>query len=176
MIPLEKAKGVAKELVDLLQPHFELIKVVGSVRRQKPLVNDIDLVAIPGMVDPRAVLAMLPVEIVRSGPKLAAFKFQGVDIDLYYATPETWGTLLLIRTGPKESNIRLCTLAQNRGWKLKASGEGLFDSGGTRIAGDTEESIFRALGLRYEEPEARGKGEYFQGGSHDTSKRPNDPC
>ncbi len=156
MIPLKKAEEVAAELVGMLRPHFEQIEVAGSVRRRKPYVNDIDLVAIPGMADPRAVLGMLPVEIVRSGPKLAAFKFKGVDVDIYYATPETWGTLLLIRTGSKESNIRLCTLAQNKGWKLKASGDGLFDSGGTRIAGDTEESIFRALGLPYEPPEARG--------------------
>lgn len=156
MFLLKKAEEVAAELVELLRPHFERIMVAGSIRRRKPYVNDIDLVAIPGIMHPRAVLTTLPVEIIRSGPKLAAFKFKGINVDIYYATPQTWGTLLLIRTGSKESNIRLCTLAQNKGWKLKANGDGLFNSGGTRIAGDTEESIFRALGLPYEPPEARG--------------------
>lgn len=156
MIPLEKADRIAKEVLELLDPHFELVSVAGSVRRRKAFVNDIDLVAIPGMMAPRAVISLLPVKIIRNGPKLATFEFQGIKFDIYYATPETWGTLLLIRTGPKESNIRLCTIAKNRGWKLRANGEGLFDSGGTRIAGDTEESIFRALGVPYQPPEARG--------------------
>lgn len=156
MIPLEQADRIAKDVLDLLGPHFELVSVAGSVRRRKQFVNDIDLVAIPGMSSPRAILQMLPVLIVRSGPKLARFKFKGIDIDIYYASPQTWGTLLLIRTGSVEHNIMLCNKALARGWKLRASGEGLFDSGGTRIAGDDEESIFRALGLPYREPWERG--------------------
>ncbi|MBA7669483.1 hypothetical protein ES703_77614 [subsurface metagenome] len=67
---------------------------------------------------------------------------------------ETWATLLLIRTGSKESNIRLATLAQKKGWRLKANGEGLFNEG-QRIAGDTEESIYEALELPYQRPEER---------------------
>ena len=135
----------------MLRPHFERIEVAGSVRRRKPYVNDVDLVAIPGLVAPDAVLRML-FKVGRSGAKLGMFEFKGIDFDVYYAAPQTWGTLLLIRTGSKEHNIRLCNKALARGWKLKANGEGLFNSGGTRVAGDTEESIFRALGLPYKEP------------------------
>lgn len=153
MIPLEKALEVAGEMVHLLDYYFDRVEVVGSVRRRKPWVNDVDLVAIPREhLEPRAVLQLLQVKIVRSGPKMATFEFKGVRLDIYYATAETWGTLFLIRTGSKESNIRLCTAAQNKGWKLKANGEGLFDSGGTRIAGDDEASIFRALGLPFKQP------------------------
>jgi DNA polymerase/3'-5' exonuclease PolX len=153
MIPLEKAVEIANEVAAKLSPYCERIEIAGSIRRRKLLPEDIDIVLIPKEGwNMRAVLPSLFTGIKKSGPKLAEFMFKGVDVDLYYATPETWGTLLLIRTGPKELNIHLCTLAQNRGWKLKASGEGLFDSGGTRIAGDDEHSIFRALGLRYEEP------------------------
>lgn len=55
----------------------------------------------------------------------------GIGIDIYVATPETWATLLLIRTGSKENNIRLCSLAKRKGWHLKANGDGLFDEPAT---------------------------------------------
>jgi len=42
------------------------------------------------------------------------------------------------------------------GWHLAASGEGLFNEKGERVAGDTEESIYEALGLAYQRPEERG--------------------
>jgi DNA polymerase (family 10) len=89
----------------------------------------------------------------------------GLMLDIYIATPETWATLLLIRTGSKEHNIRLCSLAKQKGMYLKADGQGLFkannpnpikeDPGWERIAGDTELSIFEALGLPYKRPEER---------------------
>ena len=46
-------------------------------------------------------------------------------------------------------------IAQRRGWHLKANGDGLFNHHGNRMAGDTEESIFEALGVPYQEPEER---------------------
>ena len=81
---------------------------------------------------------------------------ENITVDIYLATPATWATLLLIRTGSAESNIRLSGLAKSKGWHLKASGEGLFDEDDNRIAGDTEESIFSALGIPYLEPNERG--------------------
>lgn len=151
---LGEAQAIATEVVQLLEPYSERVEVVGSVRRQKPSPNDIDIVLIP-KVDMRSVIPELFTDVKLNGPKLAHFTYKGIQVDLYYAAEETWGTLLLIRTGPKQSNIDLCTRARNKGWKLYASGDGLFDSGGTRIAGDTEESIFRALGLGYIPPERR---------------------
>ena len=79
-----------------------------------------------------------------------------IQIDLYFAEPETWATLLLIRTGSTENNIRLATRAKELGWHLAASGDGLFNENGERIAGDTEISIYNALGLPWQRPEERG--------------------
>jgi len=79
-----------------------------------------------------------------------------IPLDIYFATPETFATLLLIRTGSVESNIRLAARAKKRGWRLAARGGGLFNERGERIAGDTEESIYEALGVPYQEPWERG--------------------
>ena len=155
---LEKARAIADEVIKRLCPYCSRIEVAGSIRRKKPQPRDIDLVLIPA--DPwnleHEVLALArPFQPALSGEKLKRFNYNGAQIDLYYASPETWATLLLIRTGSTENNIRLCSLAKQRGWRLAASGDGLFDENGRRIAGDTERSIYKALGLPFMEPRER---------------------
>jgi len=152
LMDLERAKAIAAEVIAKLAPYCQRIEVAGSVRRCKAFPVDIDIVLIPSD------LWNLSSEVMRLGPakmsggKLKRVNYKGVQVDLYFATPEIWATLLLIRTGSKENNIRLCTLAKKRGWHLAASGDGLFDENGLRVAGDSEESIYKALGLPYQEP------------------------
>jgi len=158
---LELAKGqeIAAEVIEHLSPYCQRIEVGGSIRRQKAIVHDIDIVLIPSdawNLEGEVLALALPFQPKLGGDKLKRFDYKGAQIDLYYASPETWATLLLIRTGSKESNIRLCSKAKRAGWHLAASGAGLFDCTGQRVAGDTEESIYKALGLPYQRPEERG--------------------
>ncbi len=149
---LEKAQQIAAEVVKVLAPYCSRIEVAGSIRRRKPLVNDIDIVLIPS--DPwnlTGEIARLGA-VTAHGAKIQRVQHQGAWIDLYMATPETWATLLLIRTGSKENNIRLCSLAKRKGWHLFADGSGLFNENGSRVAGDSEKSIYEALGLLYQDP------------------------
>ncbi|GAI97127.1 unnamed protein product, partial [marine sediment metagenome] len=95
-------------------------------------------------------------QLKMSGAKILRLMVGSIGVDIYVADEHTWATLLLIRTGSAGNNIRLSTLAKKRGWHLAASGDGLFDENGQRIAGDTEESIYQALGLHYREPKERG--------------------
>lgn len=46
-IPLREAGPLAESLRHALEPYCERIEVAGSIRRHRPLVNDIELVAIP---------------------------------------------------------------------------------------------------------------------------------
>ena len=153
---LGRAKTIAEEVIKRLSPYCQRIEVAGSVRRGKPVVADIDFVLIAS--DPwnltHEIMGLGPARL--SGDKLKRVNYKGVQLDFYFATPETWATLLLIRTGSKENNIRLASLAKKKGWHLAASGEGLFNENGERIAGDSEESIYEALRLPYEAPEERG--------------------
>jgi len=149
---LEKAKAIAERVKALLEPVCWEVVVAGSIRRRRPLVNDIDLVLVPK--DRYAVDSILMTlgKVKMSGMKMARVQMDSISLDVYYATPETLATLLLIRTGSAENNIKLCTIAKNRGWHLSASGDGLFNEKRERIAGDSEESIYEALGVPYQEP------------------------
>lgn len=158
---LEEAKLIAERVKEFLTPYCERIEIAGSVRRRKPEVNDIDIVLIE---KPEAALTINYAiahigTMLKDGPKIKQLWYTEnqtlIAVDLYLATPATWPTLLFIRTGSKENNIRLASLARRKGWHLKANGDGLFDEDGNRVAGDTEESIYEALAIPYQEPEER---------------------
>lgn len=152
---LEEAQKIAAEVIKRLSPYCQRIEAAGSVRRQKPFPRDVDIVLIPSNawnLEGEVLALARPFQPKMRGEKLKRLDYKGTQIDLYYASPKTWATLLLIRTGSKENNIRLCSLAKKRGWHLAASGDGLFDETGERVAGDSEESIYGALGLPYQEP------------------------
>ena len=154
-IALERAQKVAAAVVKLLSPHCQRIEVAGSIRRRSPWVNDIDIVLVPndGWNLHREIMRLGTVKM--SGSKIMRVMVGDIQVDFYIASLETWATFFLIRTGSKENNVRLCTLARKRGWHLSLSGNGLFDEKGQRIAGDTEKSIFEALELPYQPPERR---------------------
>lgn len=149
---LERAKTVAGEVIERLYPYCQRIEVAGSVRRQKPQVRDIDLVLIPSdawnLV--HEIMGLGPTR--SSGAKIMRVLYNGTQVDIYFANEAIWATLLLIRTGSAQNNIRLATLAKKRGWHLAASGDGLFNEDGQRIAGDSERSIYEALEVPYQEP------------------------
>ncbi|MBA7683403.1 hypothetical protein ES703_91767 [subsurface metagenome] len=153
---LERAQRTAEAVIKRLAPYCKKIEVAGSIRRKRPWPKDIDLVLIPNdLWNFHAELTKLG-QLKMSGMKIMRLMVGSAQVDIYVADEDTWATLLLIRTGSAENNIRLATLAKKRGWRLAASGDGLFDENGRRIAGDTEESIYEALGLPYQEPEERG--------------------
>jgi DNA polymerase/3'-5' exonuclease PolX len=161
-ISLLRARTLAEGVEKRLAPYCKLaadgkpyIEVAGSIRRRRPWVHDVDVVLIPG--DSwnlyQEILALCrPFKPKPDGPKIKSFVVSGVPVDIYIADEKSWATLLLIRTGSARNNKRLCYLAQDRGWQLRADGSGLFNEKEERIAGDTELSIFRALGLGYQEP------------------------
>ena len=171
---LEDAKFLAEKVCLVLQPLCDEIEVAGSVRRGKSEVGDVDIVALPKAVDlpgglcgvvkvdPSTVWKnLIPKALVKSGLKLEVsgkelhrFSFpSGLQVDVYRARPETWGVILLIRTGSKEHNVKLCTLARSKGLMLSAS-QGVIENHNI-VACRTEEGIFSALGLKFVEPKDR---------------------
>ena len=152
---LKTAKILAGSIVTILEPHCQRIEIVGSIRRQRPKVKDIDLLLIPLNQGQLLYALQTMMGVIKPGRgKLIRCQTLDTQVDIYIATPETWATLLLIRTGSASHNIKLCSIARAKGLKLHADGSGVTREGG-RSSGDTEESIFAALGMPYIPPEQR---------------------
>lgn len=162
---LKIAEEIADQVVEKLKPFCSRIQVAGSIRRHRPFINDVDICLIPS--DPWGLNTFLPTmgRLVKNGPLIKRLSMPAAEIDIYVTTLDNWATLLLIRTGSAAHNRYLCGLAKSKGMHLHADGSGLFmvsargceDIVETRIAGDTEASIFRSLGLKYKEPQEREK-------------------
>ena len=150
---LQQAETTAKNFLSEIKEFCERIVIAGSIRRKKPEVNDIDIVLIPRQREHliQRIRKISRVEV--QGKKLIRTEYSNVQIDAYFATEETWGILLLVRTGSKEHNIKLCQHAINKGMKL-SSEKGLMKDGKV-IASKTEEEVFQALGMDYVEPGER---------------------
>jgi DNA polymerase (family 10) len=75
-----------------------------------------------------------------------------MQVDLRVIAEESYGAALHYFTGSKAHNIAIRQIAQKRGLKINEYG---VYRGKTRIAGESEESVYRAVGLPYIPPELR---------------------
>jgi DNA polymerase/3'-5' exonuclease PolX len=178
MFPDSFARGIAELFVNDIKDTCEQIEIVGSLRRQKYAVNDIDIIVIPKFIqEDDETLFGEPVQTNLLDRRLSQFCFKGtlsleangpkikrfiksvdgedVPIDIYISNKDTWWTLMLIRTGSKNHNIMLAKRAIEMHMQLKADGTGLLSPGGSIIPIGSEEHIFEHLNLPYRIPEDR---------------------
>jgi len=161
-----EVETLALEIISAIEPYCLRAQIAGSIRRRKDTVNDIDIVVEPKLQSWIQIIKEIRREFdavtEKQGAKLATLyvpftskQDQGyVQVDLYRASKNTWGILLLIRTGSAKHNIYLCNLAIKKGYRLAYS-KGLLNEKGEIIASKTERHVFQALGLDYISPEDR---------------------
>ncbi len=135
---------------------FERVELVGSFRRMKDTIGDLDILAVSG--DPPAgYAAFLGLEeitgiIVRGESKVSVTLDAGINCDFRIFDEESFGAAMQYFTGSKQHNIRLRDLAISRGMKLNEYG--LFMGEG-RVAGRTEDEVYASLGMQLVPPELR---------------------
>ena len=127
-----------------------LVRAAGSIRRCTTTVRDVDLVIVGWT--PRIAGATKDIVFVSGGDLRQVWDVNGVQVDLYITTPQSFGATLLYATGPKAFNLRMRAKAKDRGWKL--SRWGLWD-GDELLEGESEKAIFDKLGMPYLKPENR---------------------
>ncbi len=156
-------------------------EVAGSIRRWRATIGDVD--ALASTETPEAVVEAFLAwdsidDEIESGPAKASVRVGDVRVDLRVVAPEEFGSALQYFTGSKAHNVRLRNYAIDRGMKLNeygafdvseaqrasdsrtASDENVDDPDagqrvGERVAGETEESMYEALGLPWMPPELR---------------------
>lgn len=144
---LSQAIPLAEKIKEALSPACERIEIAGSVRRRKATVGDIEIVAIPTFIPDMAAqlslfggppklvsaLDMLLERLARVKPNftrgdkngdchknfLAEISEDGtqVGIDLFICTPENWGYIFALRSGPDDFN-RAWVTQQRKGGLL----------------------------------------------------------
>jgi len=165
-LDLKTAEGIAGIVVSLTDAWCKKIEVVGSIRRKRPEIHDIDLVVLTyeddnnehwkGLKD--SMITMAGVKVVLNGDEVFRTLLpleggQWVQVDFYRAKPETYGVHKLIRTGSAEFNIYLAKLAIKKGMRLHYS-KGLVKDGEV-VAGENENGVLHALELPWIPPELR---------------------
>lgn len=176
---LEVARRIFAELKEWCEPGY--CKAVGSLRRQKPFVSDIEFLFVPlvketqeGFFDKRTVNlveAYLESKLASGefakrpnvnghfawGPKnkLAIDTASRIPLDLFTTTKENWWVSLVIRTGSKETNLKLTTGAQRQGATLNAYGAGVMWSDGTVTPATSEAHVFEMCGVPFKEARDR---------------------
>ena len=153
-----KAKAVALQVEEAIKPLCNKLKIVGSIRRKKPQVGDCDFVVLATDSNwAKIVPTLRKSKVICSGPSLTKVNIpvEGgfFQVDFYRATPKTFGIQELIRTGSADHNMWLAGYALSKGYRLKYSTGLMKDE--IAVAGETEESVFSALGIPCSEPQQR---------------------
>ncbi len=152
------AAQYAAPLVRYLEgvPGVRRVVVAGSFRRGKDTVGDLDVLATATAESPvmEHFTAYDEVaEVLSQGPTRATVILRAkLQVDLRVVAEASYGAALHYFTGSKPHNIAIRRLGQAMG--LKINEYGVF-RGKERIAGETEESVYAAVGLPYIEPELR---------------------
>lgn len=178
-----EVEAVVKRWNGWLMFPCERFEFVGSYRRKKEFLHDLDVILIPKLKaekhsdDQGDLFGGATHEItvskfdkrlgeledahrikgVSDGPKIKRIVDldSGIPMEFYIASEETWSILRLIRTGSKEHNTMLAKRAKSMGMKLKAGGEGLIGRKGLQLPIIGESDYFSHLGLDYVKPENR---------------------
>lgn len=156
--PHPEVAMLAAMLAAAIMPYCQRVEIVGSLRRCRQDVKDVDLIFMPGLWSTEQVVALFRTfgAPVHEGETMGAIVLpSGVPAQLWAVeSPEVWGAALLHFIGPRDYNISLRVRANRRGWKL--SQHGLIDRAtGRLIAGRTEQEVLAALDMPWLPPALR---------------------
>jgi DNA polymerase (family 10) len=173
----------ALELAQALTAHMRAVPGVlqcdfaGSLRRRRETVGDIDVLVAAepehahGIMDAFATMPEVAEILARGETKTTVIMKNGIQSDLRVVPRASFGAALQYFTGSKEHNVAMRTIAVKRG--LKVSEYGVFKVAPSEpgreqapserghnpkdesVAGETEEDVYEAIGLRWMPPEMR---------------------
>ncbi len=152
---------VADELISELKaiPGVEKVEAAGSLRRGRETIGDLDLMVTgTGTSDVLNHMAKHPKmqEVLAVGGNKVSvlFGLERIQVDVRALPHESFGAAMQYFTGSKEHNVVLRTVAIKQGLTLNEYG--LFRlEGNERVAGSSEDEIYRRLGYDWIPPEIR---------------------
>lgn len=153
-IPLKKAESQAEKFYVKLEPYCDFIMLVGSIRRRRPEVGDIEFVALPRNLE--EFMNILGEMGFLGGSRKVTFvprRKDLVKVEVYIARkPEEVGAMVFTYTGDWLFNVAMRSIAKRRGWKLDQYGIQDVATGDWILQSPFEEDFFGALGVDYHDP------------------------
>lgn len=160
-IAILDAVNLVEEVIDYLKkaPNINHISPAGSLRRMKETIGDIDILA-TGKEGAKIIrhftkfpkVSRVLAEGETKGSVLVSTEKGERQVDLRLVDESEYGAALQYFTGSKAHNIRLRGMARDKG--LKISEYGVF-KGKKKIAGRSEEEVYKTLGLPFIPAELR---------------------
>jgi DNA polymerase (family X) len=157
---LNVADETAARVVEVIGavPECRRCAPAGSLRRFAETIGDVDILAAADDSGPlMAALTSMPdvASVIGSGPaKTSVRTTAGLQVDLRVVPLDSWGAALQYFTGSQAHNVAIREIAVRK--KLKLSEYGLFDAvTGERIVSQTEEEVYRRLGMPWIPPALR---------------------
>ncbi len=162
-IPIDTALEIAENVVEYLKKNKKVKEVCpsGSLRRWKETIGDIDILVTCDDKDREEIIEYFTKypkvsRILAAGETKASVMIgegkEARQVDIRIVPEESYGAALQYFTGSKAHNIKLRSIAKDKG--LKISEYGVF-KGDKMIAGRTEEEVYKAIGLVWIPPELR---------------------
>lgn len=161
---------IAERIAGELDLSCTRIQIAGSLRRMKPEVGDIEIVAEPifkkdlfGAVSPDHMLNEFDYstlgKLVKNGSKFKQIELnEGINLDLFIVTPPAeWGVQLLIRTGPADFSHRF-VMPKTQGGMLHSwqkVRDGAMWHGDHKLLTPEEEDVFNFIDMPYLQPQER---------------------
>ncbi|TWT30607.1 DNA polymerase/3'-5' exonuclease PolX [Blastopirellula retiformator] len=165
-----KADLVVQDLLKHLKgcKSIERLEPAGSYRRGKETIGDIDLLSVSTdaqeVMDRFAEFPLVEETIARGDTKMSVRLDTGLQVDLRVVPAESFGAAMQYFTGSKEHNVRVRSIAKQKG--LKVNEWGVFrvaDNGEeTYVVGQEEAEVYAALDLPWFPPELREDREEFR--------------
>jgi DNA polymerase (family 10) len=163
---LDVAEIQAEKIMDHLRsyPGVEKVSTAGSLRRGRETVGDLDIlvtgtaccdeterekliehiIKLPGLM-----------EIIARGENKVSFRLRGgMQVDVRFLPPESFGAAMQYFTGSKAHNVALRQRALKMGYTLNEYNLAQLDDNKI-VASKSEEEIYRTLKLDYIPPELR---------------------
>ena len=163
---LNTADEIATKMTEFLAglPGVEKVTPAGSLRRGRETVGDLDLLVTGKCCDTdsqrNAVIERIIsfpgiLEVLAKGENKVSFKLRsGMQVDVRLLPPDSFGAALQYFTGSKNHNVQLRQRALKQGYTLNEYGLVRVEDN-KRVAGKTEEEIYKKLGLKFIPPELR---------------------
>ncbi len=150
--------------ISKLGEKIDAVEFAGSLRRRKETIGDLDLlVTLAGRRTEKAIheitehiLAFPGIEqILARGENKVSFRLEtGMQVDVRLLEAKHRGAALMYFTGSKEHNVALRGRANKMGYTLSEYALATLPDE-KPVASETEETIYKKLGLAYIEPELR---------------------